>query len=199
MIRILISFLTLLASPTFAAPACPTKADAISPGIRIGYRENPDSHFTITKDGTVIEDAVGDDAWRYESLQSVFLLRYGPHENGAINPKKMEVAKYEVPLSSLPEITEGLKWQGHVTYTSAGETVWQTDMTVTASPHPDLKLGDCSYKAILLVITEPDENGPFVSYLAFLPEFGFGIRTGSFSDSYLDKTIPVSIGLVGDE
>jgi len=199
MIRPLIPLLVLLASPSVAAPACPTKADAISPGIRIGYREDPDAHFTITKDGTVIEVIAGDVAWRYESLQSVFLLRYGPSKNGVIYPEAMEVANYEVPLSSLPEITEGLKWQGHVTYTNSGETLWETDMAVAASPHPDLKLGDCGYKAILLTITEPTEEGPYVSYLAFLPEFGFGIRTGSFADSYLDKTIPVSIGLIGDD
>ena len=72
-------------------------------------------------------------------------------------------------------------------------------MTVTAKPAPDLELGNCSYGAIMVLVSETNKGERTTFFFTFLPEFGFGIQTGFFSDAGMDVYTPVLIRRIGDE
>ena len=171
----------------------------MSPGVSITFNDGPDSHFIVSKGGKVTEDSLGDRPMRYESLENIFFLRYGPLKDGTMIPSTISDAQYPVPVSSLPSVADGINWKGHVTYQHDDKPDWETDMTVTTTQQPDLQIGDCSYAATLVTISETDEEGSYVTYLAFLTELGIGIRIGSFSHGALDQYTPMTIGLIGDE
>ncbi len=193
------AFLVAITSPALAAQPCPTAKDAMAPGVSITFNNGPDSHFIVSKGGKVTEDTLDDEPFRYETLENIFFLRYGPLKDGTMTPDSISDAQYPVPVSSLPSVADGINWKGHVTYVHDGETDWETDMTVSTSPYPDLQLSDCRYAATLITISETSEEGTYVTYLAFLTELGISVRIGAFSQGELDQYTPMTIGLIGDE
>jgi len=198
MIRFFLLF-SALATSALAAPACLTKADAMSPGIHVESRNWGASQFTVASDGKVTENIIEGDSWRYESLGSIFLLRYGPFKDGVFDPEKMDTARYMVPLTDLPAIEKGMKWQGDVSYTSASKPPWKAKMTVTAKSAPNLELGNCSYEAVMVLVAETHKDETSTTFFMFLPEFGFGIQTGFLSGMDMETYTPLSIRRVGDD
>ncbi len=193
------AFLIAAASPALAAQPCPTAKDAMSPGVSITFNDGPDSLFIVSKGGKVTEDSLGDRPMRYESLGSIFFLRYGPLKDGTMTPGTISDVQYPVPASSLPRVADGIDWKGHVVYRLNGKVDWETDMTVLTSPYPGMQLGNCRYATSLISISETTEEGIYVTYLAFLTELGIGLRVGTFSQGELNQYTPMTIGLIGDE
>ena len=190
----------LVAIGTGAAhAACPVAAD-LENGVKIVDRNDGVGIYQRLSNGLIYEayDIDTPDGYWVESALGVYLTRDGNLKNGDKVPASESTFTFPVPVDQLPAPTDGMKWEGDVKVSKAGQPDEVERKFVSAGPETTLSMGACTYKArVVTIITDFADGTNLVGQMHYLPELGFsfysayGTREDWLTDYYVPRSIEV--------
>lgn len=171
--------LALLAALTPApALACPTMADVEGMGVTLAFDDGFEMMLLRREDG-VVEQRIEDSAEAgvthlAEYLDGIFYLGGGRLIDGGHRSDPV-TARYSSPI---PEIAAGDAYAVTL-YVTVEDVETAQDLEIRIGQAEQIEIGECSYAALPVGISQLVEGNPYETRSLFIPELGIGFAIGA--------------------
>ncbi|ANT62906.1 hypothetical protein AYJ57_20710 (plasmid) [Salipiger sp. CCB-MM3] len=165
----------LLSSAAAALSTCPT-ADSLTHGVFIKYDDGSISRITPFDETTNFEEVVYDDNDRYGYVMAggVLVQRSFTFKGIHISAKSVMDVSFTGGSVDIDNMEEGSDLFLEFTKTRAGGPV-QGNVTIDVGETSTLDIGECSYAATAVTVTEKSDTERAVFRLYWLPLLGVSV------------------------
>ena len=171
-----------LLTPAFASAQCLTSAD-LDTGITIEFGNGNLSHVSRTENGTIMDAYDNQDSYYkeiilFETIDGVIELSRVSHEKDNWKPLSEATMTYDFNVEGLAPYAPGTRGGGAATRVRPDRRDSVKSVGWSAYESEPLMLGDCSYDAVDVFITEFDiQRGDLYNRkITYLPALGFGVQ-----------------------